>query len=132
MHAAATGRLLGTPAQDVQLGDCERRPRDGRREREEAPHGQKGYAISTSRACAATRRRTRIRGRQAVTAADRLAQSHFFQRKKPSIPTIVATNRPSVAKNPAPESKPGKRTFIPKKPVRNVSGSITTLKIVRT
>ena len=37
-----------------------------------------------------------------------------------------------AATNAAHELKPGKWTFIPKKPVRNVSGSITTLKIVST
>ena len=37
-----------------------------------------------------------------------------------------------VARKPVALSKPGKRTFIPKKPVMNVKGSITTLKIVST
>jgi hypothetical protein len=43
--------------------------------------------------------------------------------------TTIAT---SVTRKPFELLNPGKCTFIPKKPVRNVSGSITTLKIVST
>ena len=45
---------------------------------------------------------------------------------------IVATKSTSDPTNPPAVSKPGKWTFMPKTPVRNVSGSITTLKIVST
>ena len=58
--------------------------------------------------------------------------SHFFQRKKPSIPITMITIATTVAMNPPALSKPGKCTFMPKKPVMNVSGSMTTLKIVST
>ena len=55
------------------------------------------------------------RGRRARLAE---AQSHFFQRKKPSMPTTVTAIRPRLAEKPSHVSKPGKCTFIPKKPVR--------------
>ena len=61
-----------------------------------------------------------------------LAQSQRFQRKKASMPAIVTAISPTLPQKASHESKPGKWTFIPKKPVRNVSGSITTLKIVST
>jgi hypothetical protein len=60
------------------------------------------------------------------------SQSHFFQRKKPSIATTIITIATTVAMNPRKLSKPGKWTFMPKKPVMNVRGSMTTLKIVST
>ena len=58
--------------------------------------------------------------------------SHFFQRKKPSMAPTTTTMEAMVVRKPVVLSKPGKRTFIPKKPVMNVNGSITTLKIVST
>ena len=61
-----------------------------------------------------------------------LHHSQCFQRKKPSIPPTIDDHRRDVAMKPLALSKPGKCTFIPKKPVMNVSGSITTLKIVST
>ena len=60
------------------------------------------------------------------------AQSQRFQRKKASMPTMVTAIRPRLAQNASHVSTPGKCTFIPKKPVRSVSGSSTTLKIVST
>ena len=61
-----------------------------------------------------------------------LHQSHRFQEKKASIPTTVAAIRPIAAKKASQLLKPGKWTFIPKKPVMNESGVSTTRKIVRT
>src|SRR5438067_5136116 len=58
--------------------------------------------------------------------------SQRLYRKKPIIDTTMTSIRLIVTRKPAALSKPGNFTFMPKKPVMNVSGSITTLKIVST
>src|SRR3954447_738113 len=61
-----------------------------------------------------------------------LHYSQRLYRKKPSPPATMTTMVTMVARKPPKLSKPGNSTFIPKKPVMNVRGSMTTLKMVRT
>src|SRR5437764_3949553 len=59
-------------------------------------------------------------------------QSQRLSRKNASRPTSATTMPAKITQNAHTVSKPGKCTFIPKKPVISVNGSSTTENTVRT
>ena len=134
----------GRDLDDLLRGDEDRAARDGRDDAgdrrivlvaeadDQVVDAAEPLAAASRSSPPTTSERWKTVGVAAATTVALLHHSHRFQRKKPSMPMTVTSMKPIEATKAAHELKPGKWTFIPKKPVMNESGVSTTRKIVRT